>query len=71
MKFNPCTNNCTYEGTHCEGCGRSHAEIAETKKLVMAIVNFVQEQAYENVEGFTNAIGQSVLKKLKKSGAGK
>lgn len=71
MKFNPCTDNCTYEGTHCEGCGRSHAEIAETKKLVMAIVNFVQEQAYENVEGFTNAIGQSVLKKLKKSGAGK
>ncbi len=67
MKFNPCTDNCTYEGTHCEGCGRAHTEIAETKKLVMAVVNFAQEQGYENIEEFANAIGQSVFKKLKKA----
>jgi TolB-like protein len=71
LKFNPCTDNCTYEGTHCEGCGRTHQEIAETKKLVMAVVNFAQEQEYENIEDFANAIGQSVLKKLKKAAAGK
>jgi TolB-like protein len=71
MKFNPCTDNCTYEGTHCEGCGRTHQEIAETKKLVMAVVNFAQEQEYENIEDFANAIGQSVFKKLKKAAAGK
>ena len=67
MKFSPCTDNCTYEGTHCEGCGRALTEIAETKKLVMAVVNFAQEQGYENIEEFANAIGQSVLKKLKKA----
>jgi len=71
MKFNPCMDKCTYEGTHCEGCGRSHQEIAETKKLVMGLVNFVQEQEYENAEDFVNAVGQSVLKKLKKAAAGK
>ncbi len=71
MKFNPCIDKCTYEGTHCEGCGRTHQEIAETKKLVMAVVDFAQEQDYENIEEFANAIGQSVLKKLKKSAAGK
>jgi len=64
-------DKCTYEGTHCEGCGRSHQEIAETKKLVMGLVNFVQEQEYENAEDFVNAVGQSVLKKLKKAAAGK
>jgi predicted Fe-S protein YdhL (DUF1289 family) len=71
MKFNPCVDKCTYEGTHCEGCGRSHEEIAETKKMVMGLVNFVQEQEYENAEDFVNAVGQSVLKKLKKAAAGK
>ena len=37
----------------------------------MALVNFAQEHEYENSEDFVNAIGQSVLKKLKKSAAGK
>ncbi|MGZ8157720.1 MAG: DUF1289 domain-containing protein [Methylobacter sp.] len=71
MKFNPCIDKCTYEGTHCEGCGRSHQEIAETKKMVMGLVDFAQEQEYENVEDFVSAVGQSVLKKLKKAAAGK
>ncbi len=71
MKFSPCVDKCTYEGTHCEGCGRTHAEIAANKKLVMEVVNFAQEQEYENIEDFANAFGQSVLKKLKKSAAGK
>jgi len=64
MKFNPCIDKCTYEGSHCEGCGRSFEEIAETKKLVMSIVNFIQSQGYENSEEFLNTISKSVLKKL-------
>ncbi|MDD1613160.1 MAG: DUF1289 domain-containing protein, partial [Methylococcaceae bacterium] len=29
MKFSPCiSGKCTYEGTHCGGCGRTHEEIA-------------------------------------------
>ena len=53
------------EGSHCEGCGRSHAEIAETKKLVMQVVDFAQQQEYENIEEFANYFAKKVLKKLK------
>jgi len=66
MKFNPCIDQCTYEGSHCQGCGRSFEEIAQTKQLVMSIVNFVQSQGYENCEEFVNSITKSVLKKLQK-----
>lgn len=67
MKFNPCIDQCTYEGSHCQGCSRSFEEIAHTKQLVMSIVNFVQSQDYENSEEFVNAISKSVLKKLQKT----
>ncbi len=69
MKFTPCLDQCTYEGDHCEGCGRSRQEIADTKKLVMAAVNFAEAQHYDNIEDFANAIGKSILKKLKKARA--
>jgi len=65
MKFNPCIpGQCTEQGTHCEGCGRTHEEIAETKRLVKQLVSFAQAQGYENIEDFADFIGQSVLKKL-------
>ena len=57
-------DHCTYEGSHCQGCGRSHQEIANTKKLVMSIANFIKSQDYENSEEFVNTISKSVLKKL-------
>ncbi|NOQ35598.1 MAG: DUF1289 domain-containing protein [Methylococcaceae bacterium] len=66
MKFNPCNDVCTKEGTHCEGCGRTHEDIAELKKRVMAVVNFAQMKEYDNVEVFAEAVGKSVLKKLQK-----
>ena len=67
MKFNPCIDKCTSEGTHCQGCGRSFEEIAGTKKLVISIVDFIQSQHYDNSEEFLSAISKSVLKKLKKT----
>jgi Protein of unknown function (DUF1289) len=67
MKFNPCIDKCTKEGTHCEGCGRSHDEIAETKKLVGALVEFAKRKDYENVEDFVNAVSKSLSKKLRAS----
>lgn len=68
MKFNPCiSGQCTYEGTYCEGCGRTHEEIAETKQMVMALVAFAQKMGYENEEDFIRFVGQSVLKKLKEA----
>jgi predicted Fe-S protein YdhL (DUF1289 family) len=64
MKFNPCTGDCAKDGSHCTGCGRSHEEIAETKKLVAAFVEFAQRQDYENKEEFAIAIGKVLLKKI-------
>ncbi len=65
MKFHPCVSGqCTTEGTHCEGCGRSHQEIAETRQLIMALVGFAQRQQYENIEDFASFVGRTVLTKL-------
>ena len=65
MKFVPCiSGQCTEDGTHCGGCGRSHNEIAETKKLVKNCVDFAHQQNYENVEAFANFIHKNLLKKL-------
>jgi len=65
MKFSPCiSGKCTYEGTHCEGCGRTHEEIAETKKMIKELVSYAQRKEYENIEDFANFIGKSVLNKL-------
>ncbi|MBK8817356.1 MAG: DUF1289 domain-containing protein [Methylococcaceae bacterium] len=65
MKFNPCiSGKCTDQGTYCEGCGRSHVEISETKKLIMSVVSFAQSQGYENHEEFADFIGKTILKKL-------
>jgi hypothetical protein len=66
MKFNPCKGGtfCTDAGTHCEGCGRSHVEIAETKALVKGLVEFVQKQDYDNVEDFATSISAALVKKV-------
>jgi hypothetical protein len=67
MKFNPCIDQCTSEGTHCEGCGRAHTEIAATKQLVKSVVEFIQQQDYDNPDEFVAAISKSILKKLQKA----
>jgi hypothetical protein len=65
MKFNPCVSGqCTEEGSHCQGCGRTHVEIAETKHLIKEVVCFAQKMNYENTEDFANFIAKGVLKKL-------
>jgi len=68
VKFNPCKGSafCTETGTHCEGCGRSHEEIAETRSLVNSLVEFVQKQDYENPEDFAQFISGSIVKKCMK-----
>lgn len=65
MKFNPCiSGKCTDQGMHCEGCGRSHEEIADTKKLIMSVAALAQAQGYENHEEFADFIAKGILKKL-------
>lgn len=69
MKFNPCVNNCTDQGSHCEGCGRSHEEIRATQGLVRNMVEFMREMDYDNPEDFARAVaGKSVKKYLKLKG---
>ena len=67
MKFVPCKDQCTTEGTHCEGCGRSHSEIASTKQIVQSAVAHIRQHDYDNPDDFVAAISKSILKKLQKS----
>ena len=56
MKFSPCTGKCTDEGTHCEGCGRTHEEIAAMRKPVESLVALAEKMKYENTDDFANAV---------------
>ena len=60
MIFSPCTGKCTYEGTHCEGCGRSHDEIVEMNALVNELILFANKMGYENVDDFANGVAGSI-----------
>lgn len=64
MKFSPCTGKCTEDGTHCEGCGRSHVEIAEMKMHVTNLVAFAEKMEYENIEDFANGVAGSIQYKM-------
>jgi hypothetical protein len=64
MRFNPCADLCTKDGTHCQGCGRSHEEIAGTKQLVASFIGFIQQQDYENSDEFIDMVSKKVRKKL-------
>lgn len=64
MKFNPCTGLCTEDGTHCEGCGRSHEEIAQLRAHVKSLVEFARKMDYENIEEYTESIAKNVKYKL-------
>lgn len=60
MQFTPCTGECTDDGTHCEGCGRSHEEIAEMKSQVAGLVAFAQKMNYENFEDFADGVAGNI-----------
>lgn len=65
MQFSPCQggSNCTEEGTHCQGCGRSHEEIAETRELVNGLAQYIVKMDYENVEDFIKFVAIKSLGK--------
>ncbi len=66
MQFSPCRGgmNCTQDGTHCQGCGRSHEEIAQTKKLSNDIAAHIQKMEYENVEDFLQFLAFKAFNKV-------
>jgi len=62
--FKPCTgkDNCTSEGTHCKGCGRSHKEILRTRWLLDSAVNLALDHDYENVEDYADYLSAKIIK---------
>lgn len=69
MLFKPCRGGdfCTQDGAHCQGCGRSHEEIAETRDLMTTLADYVLKMGYENVEEFTTFFGDKTAKKVRKA----
>ncbi len=64
MKFTPCTGQCTQDGANCEGCGRSHEEIAELKTHIANLIAFAEKMGYENVEEFANGVAGTIKYKM-------
>ena len=65
MKFSPCTSDCTSEGTHCGGCGRSRAEITETQAITKQLVAHLVKYNYDDPENFLDNIKAKALKRSK------
>jgi hypothetical protein len=67
MKFSPCRggDSCTQGGTHCEGCGRSHEEIAETRELVDAVAAYAVKKGFENIDEFAQFVAMRAAGKAR------
>jgi len=66
MKFSPCTNNCTKDGTHCQGCGRSHQEIQSMSAIGVQLLNHLLEYDYDDPEVFLETVSKKALLRLQK-----
>lgn len=64
MKYRPCNGNCTDKGTHCDGCGRTHEEVAELNRMVKQLAGFALKMGYENTEDYANSVAKSIYYKL-------
>ena len=67
MKFSPCLggDNCTQGGTHCEGCGRSHEEIAETREIIDSVAEYALKKGFENIDEFTQFVAMRAAGKAR------
>ncbi|WP_372882568.1 hypothetical protein [Psychromonas sp.] len=66
MKFSPCTNNCTKDGTHCQGCGRSHLEIQSMSAIGVQLLNHLLKYDYDDPEVFLETLSNKALLRLQK-----
>ena len=64
MKFSPCTSQCTSDGNFCQGCGRSHTEIRETKAICAKLVAHMFEYGYDDPENFLAMLTKKSLARL-------
>lgn len=65
--FNPCQGKttCRDDGEKCLTCGRSFAEIEQTRVMIDALAEFVIAQGYENVGEFAAYVADKVGKKVR------
>jgi protoheme ferro-lyase len=65
--FNPCKGKttCRDDGEKCLTCGRSFAEIEQTRNLIDALAEFVCVQGYDNVNEFAAYVADKVEKKVR------
>ncbi len=63
MQFSPCTSQCTSDGTHCQGCGRSHIEIRETQMLTKQLVQHLVKYDYDNPTEFLDNLKNKAIKR--------
>lgn len=71
MRFSPCRggDSCTQDGTHCQGCGRSHEEIAAARAIIDQVAEAILKMGYDNAEEFAlfvsaKAAGKARLLKM-------
>ena len=65
--FNPCKGKtaCRDDGEKCLTCGRSFAEIEQTRNLIEALAEFVCAQGYDNAGEFAAYVADKTVKKIK------
>lgn len=66
MKFSPCADNCTKDGTHCTGCGRSHQEIQSMSAIGVQLLNHLIEYDYDDPEVFLEIVSNKALQRFQK-----
>lgn len=66
MKYRPCTGGCTDQGTHCDGCGRSHEDVAELNRMIKELAVYARRMEYENIEDYANSVAKGIYYKLEK-----
>ena len=65
--FTPCKGKtaCRDDGERCLTCGRSFAEIEQTRSLIDALADFAIARNYDNIEEFAAYVAAKVAKKVK------
>lgn len=65
--FTPCKGKtvCRDDGVICLTCGRSFAEIEQTRNMIDALAEFALARGYDNVGEFAVYVADKVEKKVK------
>jgi hypothetical protein len=68
--FSPCRGreHCTEDGSHCRGCGRSHAEIGLTRELMEDLAEACAAFGYGTGEdeAFVRYVAEKALKRKRR-----